>query len=77
MLIIDRACLAASPAHGALDAVTRESARVMHQGKGRADAAAALAEAAAEGNNGLLRGWDDDFSLIEFRFNEFQLNATP
>jgi sigma-B regulation protein RsbU (phosphoserine phosphatase) len=71
------ACLAAAPAHGTLDAVTRESARVMHQGKDRADAAAALAEAAAEGNNGLLRGWDDDFSLIEFRFNEFQLNATP
>ncbi|MFM2165426.1 MAG: hypothetical protein RL325_1863 [Planctomycetota bacterium] len=48
------AFLAGIPAEGALDAVVRETERVMREARG-ADSPAA--------------GWDDDFSLIELRVN--------
>ena len=59
------AFLRASPADGVLDAVVRETTRVMLEGRG-ATATDIPAEGAASGP---AVTWDDDFSLIELRFN--------
>ncbi len=55
------AFLQESPAEGLLDAVVRETTRVMLEGRGVAVADIPAAAATAS--------WDDDFSLIELRFN--------
>jgi serine phosphatase RsbU (regulator of sigma subunit) len=49
--------LAKNPADGVLDAVVAETRRVVLDGRGQADPGVGTAVA-----------WDDDFSLIEFRF---------
>jgi sigma-B regulation protein RsbU (phosphoserine phosphatase) len=51
------AFLAKNPAEGVLDAVVAETRRVVLDGRGQADPGRDTAVA-----------WDDDFSLIEFRF---------
>jgi sigma-B regulation protein RsbU (phosphoserine phosphatase) len=55
------ALLSASPADCVLDHVVAETRRVVLEGRGLAPDSAAAAEGAVT--------WDDDFSLIEFRFN--------
>ncbi|MFM7134469.1 MAG: SpoIIE family protein phosphatase [Planctomycetota bacterium] len=55
-------CMAGAPASGTLDAVVAETARVMRAGRG-------LPEADSTGAGGVRESWDDDFSLIEFRFH--------
>jgi sigma-B regulation protein RsbU (phosphoserine phosphatase) len=55
------ALLSATPAEGVLDAVVTQTRQIVLEGRGIApDSAAARADAVT---------WDDDFSLIEFRFN--------
>jgi sigma-B regulation protein RsbU (phosphoserine phosphatase) len=49
--------LAKNPADGVLDAVVAETRRVVLDGRGQPDP-----------GNGTAVAWDDDFSLIEFRF---------
>ena len=51
----------ATPTEGILDAVIRETSRVMLEGRG-----VPATDIPAEG---VTAGWDDDFSLIELRFN--------
>jgi sigma-B regulation protein RsbU (phosphoserine phosphatase) len=55
------AVLSASPADRVLDTVVAETRKIVLEGRGIAPDSAAAQEGAVT--------WDDDFSLIEFRFN--------
>ena len=55
------ALLSATPADRVLDTVVAETRKIVLEGRGIAPDSAAAADGAV--------AWDDDFSLIEFRFN--------